>query len=284
MSQLPGDYDERGRPLPRQPTPVPQQQGGTSWGGWNADNVFDSWDLNPLSQQTGVARDDLSQQRQAFLDPYMSQYRDAGRTQGFGADQGDQELYGDANFQNFVRTGQTPQGMRNATPTQQWNATPVQANGNQFYDLLMSRINQGLAVDRTDPNVRAQVDPFVAQQTRASRNYLDDIAEGGRGRPLNMQSEQRLASERLGQQAGLFEAEVIGREMSARRDEIAQALSLYGGRLTSEERVMLERELGYLNDRARTADRTTSNDQFLRELALREWVAGNEDYYRRAGL
>ena len=44
---------------------------------FNANNVFSSWDLNPLSQQTGIARDDLAQQRDAYLQPLYQQYRSA---------------------------------------------------------------------------------------------------------------------------------------------------------------------------------------------------------------
>jgi hypothetical protein len=96
--------------------------GGSPFGGFNGGNVFDSWDLNPLSQQSGVARDDLANQRDAFLSPYMSQYRQGAASGGYLADQGDQNLFGDSGFQNFVRTGQTPSA--NAPPAQQWNAAP----------------------------------------------------------------------------------------------------------------------------------------------------------------
>ena len=45
------------------------------WGGFNAQNVFENWDLNPLSQQTGLDRDALATQRDAFLQPLAQQYR-----------------------------------------------------------------------------------------------------------------------------------------------------------------------------------------------------------------
>ncbi len=93
---------------PATPTGMQPQQAAQPWGGWNSTNVFDSWDLNPLSQQTGVARDDLSQQRDAFLQPIESSYRQAG---GIG-DANGQNLWADPNFRSYAQTGQIqqPQG------------------------------------------------------------------------------------------------------------------------------------------------------------------------------
>lgn len=189
-----------------------------------------------------------------------------------------------------------PKAPQYQTPTQQWNAQPsaLQGNSSQLYQQLMQRAQQGTAVSSSDPNIRAQVDPVVAQQTRASRSYLDQLAEKS-GPLANLQGERRLASERSGQAAGALESEVIGREIGARRDEIQQALSQWGQMLTADQRNALEMELAQLNDRARTADRTQNqsqftasqaqgNDQFLRELALREWIAGDQSSRGWAGL
>ena len=179
------------------------------------------------------------------------------------------------------------------TPTQAWNAAPSSApagSSDQLYALLMQRAQQGTAVDRNDPNIRAQVDPAVAQQERASRQYLDQQAEQA-GPLANLQGERRLASERSGQAAGQLESDVIGREITARRDEIQQALSLWGQQLSSDERLALERELAILNDQARTADRglqaqglAQNNDQFLRDLALRESNQNNTWDFNWANL
>lgn len=174
-----------------------------------------------------------------------------------------------------------------ATPTQQWNAQPaMQPQSDALFKLLMERAQQPTAVNRNDPSIRAQVDPVVAQQERASRNYIDDIAEKS-GPLANIQGERRLAAERGGQAAGALEAEVIGREQDARRQEIMQSLGLGAQFLTAEQQLALQRELGYLQDASRTADRDLqrqglgqANDQFLRELALREFDLGNTWDYR----
>jgi hypothetical protein len=181
------------------------------------------------------------------------------------------------------------------TPAQQWNAQPSANVGrsDELYKLLMQRATQGTAVNRDDPNIRAQVDPVVAQQERASRNYIDDIAEKS-GPLANIQGERRLAAERGGQAAGAFESEVIGREIAAKRDEIAQALQLYGSRLTAEQQLEMQQQLaqldaalqreGYGVQREGLAlqryGMDQSNDEFMRELALREYDLGNTWDYR----
>jgi hypothetical protein len=248
-----------------------QGQQQQPWGGFNADNVFSSWDLNPLSQQTGIGRDDLANQRDAYLQPLMQQYR-TGAGQG-GADAGDQDLYADPNFQSFARTGQLP---KNATPAQQWNAAPSSpgpagGTGDALMQQLMQRATQGAAPSRTDPTIRAQADAYAANEGRSSRNYIADLAEKSAGAPVNLQGEQRMAAERMGQRTGAFEAELLGRETDARRQEISEALQMWGGMFSNEQRMALERELAQLSNTARTQDRSQQNDQFMRELALREF-------------
>lgn len=86
-------------PTPAQTTPTPTP----TWGGWNANNVFDSWDLVPLSQQTGVERDELATQRDLFLNPLLADYR---RKRGPGnVDQTDRNVFDDPGFRKFAQTG-----------------------------------------------------------------------------------------------------------------------------------------------------------------------------------
>lgn len=201
---------------------------------------------------------------------------------------------------------------QNQTPAQQWNAQPAQAapvaapaatgaptagTGNELMQLLMQRAMQPSTAGREDPNVRAQADAFSAQTERASRNYIDDVAE--RSGPLaNIQGERRLAAERAGQASGAFEAEVMGRESMARRDEIAQALSMWGAMLSDDQRMQLQRELAALDAqlsregmgiqrRSQDIQReglAQGGDQFMRELALREYMAGEDNAFRWATL
>jgi hypothetical protein len=54
--------------------------------------------------------------------------------------------------------------------------------------------------------------------------------------------------ERAGQATGQFEGQLIGRELENRRNEIQHALDSLGNRLTEDQRLALQRELGYLSD------------------------------------
>jgi hypothetical protein len=266
------------------------------WGGFTTENIWDynyGQDLNPLSQQTGVERDDLATQRDAFLQPWEQRYRSANG----GADATSANLTNSQEFRSFVQNA-TPAQQQNATPAQQWNAQPTaqpavpqgmqpsqaynvgptSTTGDALIQQLMARAQQPTNASRTDPNVRGQADAYAANVDRSRRGYISDVAER-RGPLANIEGERRMASERAGQATGAFEAELMGRETSARRDEIAQALQMWGGLLSGDQRMGLERELATLNDRSRTADRGQNMEQFLRELALREYDTTNRwDY------
>ncbi len=265
------------------------QQQQPPWGGFNKQNIWDygyGTDLNPLSQQTGVSRDDLANQRDAFLQPLEADYRNQRTQQGMQTDATSANLFNDPGFKQFGQTGQLP---ANASTAQQWNATPAPAGpsgwtGDALMQQLMQRATQGAAPSRNDPTIRAQADAYAANEGRASRNYIADLAEKSAGAPVNLQGEQRMAAERLGQRTGAFESELLGRETDARRQEIQQALQMWGSQLNNDQRLQLERELAQLSNTSHTADRSQQNDQFLRELALRESDQNNAWDYRWAGL
>jgi len=172
----------------------------------------------------------------------------------------------------------------------------------------MARARQSTDVSRDDPGIRQQVDPYVAQQTRAARNVIADSAEAG-GPYGNNRGEARMATERAGQNAGLFESEIIGREIAAKREEIGQSLQLALQMGNQSAAMELQAKLALLDDQARNADRSLQQqglnqnyslaqqgygiqrlgmdqnyglqqqnlnqnmEQFMRELALREWEA-----------
>jgi len=252
---------------------------------WNKGNVFDSWDLNPLAQQIGGGangvRDTLSTSRDAFLQPMMKEYRDKAMQGGWRADEGDEGLFNSEEFRNYVQTGQMPTNP-NAPPSQQWAQSSSSSSGaddsgrrNELFDLLMQRIKAPTNPGADDPIIRRQADAFSAQQTRASRDWLADMAEKG-GPYMNLTGESRLAAERAGQNSAGFESELIGREQDYRRDSVQKDLGLYGSLLSDAERTDLSRELGLKDLDERRAGRYMDNDQFLRELALRQWGMGDE--------
>ena len=147
--------------------------------------------------------------------------------------------------------------------------------GTELYNMLLSRAKQGTAIDSNDPNIRQQVDPYSAQVEREKRNYLADTAER-RGPLANLQGEARLASERAGQASGLFEAQLIGRELQSRRDEIAQALESMRGMLSQEQQLAMQRELSQLDASIRNRQISSGNDQFMSSLGLQ---AENQNNY-----
>ncbi len=119
-------------------------------------------------------------------------------------------------------------------------------SANSLYDLLMRRATQSLQVNSNDPIIRNQSDAFNAQQDRAARNYLQANAERV-GPNSNVTAETRSAAEKVGQNTSAFEAQLMGQELTARRQEIQQALSGASGLLTAEQALALQRELQLLN-------------------------------------
>jgi len=266
---------------------TPQQ---SPWGGWNANNVFDyGEDLNPLSAQTGVSRDDLAGQRNAFLNPLEAQFREQRSAQGINTDATSANVLGSDEFKNFARTGQLgPQGQPVAPQSamQSWiggttaastNIDPANAGRKTaLYDLLMGRAQQGLNVDRNNPAIRGQADAYAANEERAKRNYLGDTAER-EGPYVNMQGESRMANERMGQRTGAFEAELVGRELTAKRQEISEALSGLGNLLTEDQRMELQAQLAQMDNAIRQQGLTSQNDQFAANLGLQ--VADRSAYW-----
>ena len=142
--------------------------------------------------------------------------------------------------------------------------------GDALYGRLSGRADQGLAIDRNDPIIRAQADAFAANQRRAQRNDMSDLAE--RAGPLaNIRGEQRMAAERYGAKTGEFEAQLMGRELTARRDEIAQALAQMGGMLSGDQQRALQAQLSQM-------------DQAIKEAGVNLGFKSNDNDMQRALL
>ena len=155
-------------------------------------------------------------------------------------------------------------GRRSSSSSSSTSQTGV---SQELYDILLSRARQGTSIDRNDPNIRQQVEPYVAQQERARRDYLADLAEQG-GSLANLRGEERVASERAGQASGLFESQLIGRELDSRRQEIIHALDSLRGQLTADQTLALQKELAYLDDATKRFGIQTQGDLGRGELAL----------------
>lgn len=116
-----------------------------------------------------------------------------------------------------------------------------QARRDAFFKQLMDRSNQSLNVDANDPSIMAQVDPFRVAQSRGMRQQLSAAAEAS-GPNGNIGNETRMAAEHAGEATAQFQGQLIDRERQARRQEIAQALQLYGGMLSDDQKAELQRE------------------------------------------
>ena len=117
-----------------------------------------------------------------------------------------------------------------------------------LYKTWQDRARQSLDIDPNDPIIKAQVDNYRAEQTRALRNLRGNAAESGNSlRP----TQDRMATERMGQAVGSLQSELMSRELAGRRAEISEALNSMGGILTGEQQAGLQRELSNIDSALR---------------------------------
>jgi hypothetical protein len=98
----------------------------------------------------------------------------------------------------------------------------------------------------TDPTIQMETAPYAAEQTRMARNLQSQAAEAG-GPNANISAQNALIEENAAQSTGAYSAGLVANELTARRDQISQALSSMQGILTAEETNQLQAELGQLN-------------------------------------
>ena len=205
--------------------------------------------------------------------------------------------------------------MQTQVAQQQAQQAETKARADALYGRLNERASQSTAIDANDPIIKGQTDAFRNEQTRAQRDYLSDTAEAA-GPLANIQGERRMAAEKVGQGVSGFQAELLGRELSARREEIAQALQMSGGLLSADQTRNLQAQLGQMDQAIKEAGigmqgrqldlgfadlgvrrdlgfagldltrrgQDLSMDQFLRELALRQWNDADNSRFRWANL
>lgn len=151
---------------------------------------------------------------------------------------------------------------------------------------LMQRAQQPLTADPNDPVIKGQTNAYNAQQTQAMRHYLSGLAESA-GPNANIAAETRSANEQVGQNTSGFQAQLMGREIDAKRTEIQSALSEWGSLLSQDQQMALQKELALLDDATRRLGINTSaglqqqqidsnNDQFLANFGLNSTDAANK--------
>lgn len=145
----------------------------------------------------------------------------------------------------------------------------------KLIDQFTQRADQSLAIDRNDPTIRAQADAYSANEERSKRNYLADLAEQT-GPNANLRGETRMASERVGQRTGGFEADLMGRELTARRTEISNALESMRGMLTTEQEMSLREKLAQMDDAIQRAKLAQDQTQFTADMGYKNAALGQQ--------
>jgi hypothetical protein len=123
------------------------------------------------------------------------------------------------------------------------------AFGDQLVNQLTQRANQSLNIDpKTDPIIKRQVDAASATQERGRRNYLNDLAESSNPYATgSMNTAATQTAEAAAQNTSAMESQLTQNELTARRQEIEQALQSEGNLLTTDQYLSLQRELNAVN-------------------------------------
>lgn len=205
--------------------------------------------------------------------------------------------------------------LRGRLTRQDEQETERKTQRDQLYGQLMGRAQQNVSADPNTPVVQGQVNAFRAEQDRAKRNYISDVAEQD-GPYGNVSGERRMANERTGQATSAFQAELMGREVAAKRAEVADALNSMRGILTADQQANLTQQLHLLDNQMQGLGLSGTNtaleantglgyagldlqrdlgfggldvtrrgqdfalDQFLRQLAQRQYEFDNDLDYR----
>jgi hypothetical protein len=123
---------------------------------------------------------------------------------------------------------------------------PNEAAANALFAQLMGQAQTDLTLSPNDPIIKPQVDAYDATQQQNARNYESQVAESGRN-SINPEAVDRSEAEQIGQNTASYQANLMGTELAARRQEIQQALSGAEGLLTAEQQMQLNEELQQLS-------------------------------------
>jgi hypothetical protein len=176
---------------------------------------------------------------------------------------------------------------------------PASTDKDLLLKTIRDRMTQDLNIDPNDPIIKNQVDHYGAKQENTRSRYMSEMAEKlsaqGLGASGRLNNEQRFADEQSARSQGEFQAELMGRELLTRRNEIQQAIDSMANVLTESERQALQRELSAADNALRRYGIDTQNSQyyaglgqadrqFAAELAQRDRLAGSDDAFRYAQL
>ena len=169
-----------------------------------------------------------------------------------------------------ARPGGVSGGGSSRSSTSVSAASMPQGVSKELWNMLLSRAKQGTDVSRDDPNIRTQADAFTAQQDRSRRQFLAEQAERSSPFATGAQlGQERMTAERAGQASGAFEAQLMGQEINAKRQEIMHALDSMRGLLTAQQEMALRKELATMDDALRRLQLNQQHSQFTADLGLR---------------
>jgi hypothetical protein len=170
---------------------------------------------------------------------------------------------------NTTQPGQSGYYGGSATGPQAYNTNPTSQAVTM--DTLMSRLTQPTTIDTNDPAFRKQADTYAAASERARRNAVSDAAEAagpyGTGA---LQGQQRMLTENAAQQQAGFEADLVGREIQNKRDEVQNALTSMTGLLSQDQQNALQLQLAQLDAQLKQLGITSASDTAAAELALKD--------------
>jgi hypothetical protein len=149
----------------------------------------------------------------------------------------------------------------------------------------LAQATQGTKIDTQDPNFRQQADTFAAGVERQRRNFISDQAESlGPTATGALRGQERMAAEKAGQAIGGFEAELVGRELANRRQEIQTALAALGDQINSDLGRKLQRDLAELQAQMQRLGIETNAATSAAELDLRRYLGDADTGIRNRTL
>jgi len=147
------------------------------------------------------------------------------------------------------------------------NGLPYPGQGSQLFNMMMGRASQSEVPSAQDPIIANQVNAYRAEQERGARNAIDQQAEAS-GPYSNLNSERRLANEHAAQSTGQLQAQLMGNELTARRQQIMQYLQMGSQFYTDEQKLALQQQLSMIDAWLKQQGITNQNNQFLDEFGL----------------
>ncbi len=169
---------------------------------------------------------------------------------------------------NTAPDGQTPTTQGTASTGAQNSSTPGAApttnTTNQgvqdtVRNTYLTQATQNPIPTAQDPQIAAQVDPYRAEVERQKNDYLDQQAEAaGPYATGALRGQERMASEKAGQNVGGFAASLVGNELVARRAEIQHALDSLSGTLSDDQARALQQKLADLDAQIKMAGINTA--------------------------